>query len=54
MGSDTINPTKGETYLLTCQRYIVLNPVRMGMLVHPAEYPWLSYRANAQGEAVAV
>lgn len=39
-----------EGYLLSCQRYIELNPVRAGMVGHPAEYPWSSYRANAQGE----
>ena len=39
-----------ETYLLACQRYIELNPVRAGMVNHPAEYRWSSYRANAQGE----
>jgi putative transposase len=39
-----------EHYLLTCMRYIELNPVRAGMVVHPAEYRWSSYRANAQGE----
>ncbi|EFK95161.1 predicted transposase [sediment metagenome] len=31
-------------------RYIELNPVRAGMVPHPAEYRWSSYRANAQGE----
>ncbi len=40
-----------EGYLLACQRYIELNPVRAGMVVHPEEYRWSSYRANAQGEA---
>lgn len=39
-----------ERYLLLCQRYIELNPVRAGMVEHPAEYRWSSYRANAQGE----
>jgi putative transposase len=39
-----------ETYLLGCYRYIELNPVRASMVDHPAEYPWSSYRANAQGE----
>ncbi len=38
-----------ETYLLTCHRYIELNPVRAGMVDHPADYPWSSYRANGQG-----
>lgn len=39
-----------ERYLLTCQRYIEMNPVRAGMVDHPAEYPWSSYRTNAVGE----
>jgi putative transposase len=43
-----------ETYLLACQRYIELNPVRAAMVDHPAEYPWSSYRANAQGEEDAL
>ena len=42
-------PTQEEAYLLACQRYIELNPVRAGIVEHPAEYPWSSYRANAQG-----
>lgn len=43
-------PTQAETYLLACQRYIELNPVRANMVEHPADYRWSSYRANAQGE----
>lgn len=39
-----------ERYLLTCSRYIELNPVRAGVVTHPAEYPWSSYRHNASGE----
>lgn len=46
--------TQEETYLLACQRYIELNPVRAMMVEHPAEYRWSSYRANAQGEADAL
>ena len=39
-----------ETYLLTCMRYIELNPVRANhMAEHPAQYPWSSYRHNALG-----
>lgn len=38
-----------EQYLLTCMRYIELNPVRAGMVGRPARYLWSSYRANAQG-----
>lgn len=39
-----------DSYLLACQRYIELNPVRAGIVLHPAHYSWSSYRANAQGE----
>lgn len=42
--------TQEESYLLVCQRYIELNPVRADMVEHPAEYRWSSYRGNAQGE----
>lgn len=42
--------TQEESYLLACQRYIELNPVRAEMVAHPAEYRWSSYRVNAQGE----
>jgi len=42
-------PTQAETYLLACQRYIELNPVRANMVNHRAEYKWSSYAANAQG-----
>jgi putative transposase len=38
------------TYLLTCMRYIELNPVRAGMVAHPSEYPWSSYHYNALGQ----
>ena len=40
--------------MLACQRYIELNPVRAGMVEHPADYRWSSYRANAQGEENAL
>lgn len=43
-------PTQAETYLLACQRYIELNPVRANIVEHPGNYCWSSYRANAQGE----
>jgi putative transposase len=39
-----------EAYLLTCMRYIELNPVRAGMADAPARYEWSSHRANALGE----
>lgn len=43
-----------DHYLLTCMQYIELNPLRAGMVEHPAEYQWSSYRANAQGEIGAL
>jgi putative transposase len=38
-----------EAYLLTCMRYIELNPVRAGMVRHPRQFGWSSYRQNASG-----
>jgi putative transposase len=39
-----------DGYLLACQRYIELNPVRAGIVPDPAAYPHSSYRANALGK----
>ena len=36
-----------EHYLLTLARYIVLNPVRAGMVASPGDWAWSSYRALA-------
>jgi putative transposase len=38
-----------ERYLLTCHRYIELNPVRAGIAVHPSAYPWSSHAHYAAG-----
>jgi len=38
-----------DKYLLTCMRYIELNPIRADMVNHAGEYKWSSYHANAQG-----
>lgn len=38
-----------DSYLLTCYRYIELNPVRAGMVRHPLEYRWSSHRCNGHG-----
>jgi putative transposase len=43
-----------EGYLLTCQRYIEMNPVRAGMVQFPGNYKWSSYRSNAEGRHDAV
>jgi putative transposase len=40
-----------ESYLLTCMRYIELNPVRAGMVADPSDYPWSSYHYDALGKA---
>lgn len=42
--------TREASYVLACYRYIELNPIRAGIVEHPAEYRWSSYRHNAQGE----
>jgi putative transposase len=36
-----------DNYFLVVSRYIELNPVRVGIVNHPAGYPWSSYRSNA-------
>jgi putative transposase len=40
-----------ERYLLTCYRYIELNPVRAGMVDDPQHYRWSSHGYNAAGNA---
>ncbi len=34
-----------DPYLLELTRYVVLNPIRAGLVVDPADWPWSSYRA---------
>jgi REP element-mobilizing transposase RayT len=36
-----------EAHLLELTRYVVLNPVRAGMVARPERYRWSSYRATA-------
>ncbi|QQO55886.1 MAG: transposase [Thiohalocapsa sp. PB-PSB1] len=43
-----------DTYLLACQRYIELNPVRASMVSVPGDYRWSSHRANALGRQDSV
>ncbi len=40
---------QAEAYLLTCYRYIELNPVRADMVHDPSEYRWSSYRWHGLG-----
>ncbi len=35
-----------DRYLLTCQKYIELNPVRAGMVAAPGDYRYSSYACN--------
>lgn len=39
-----------EQYLMSCMRYIELNPVRATMVEHPRDYSWSSYPHNALGK----
>jgi len=41
-----------ERYLLICQRYIELNPVRAKMVDAPEEYTWSSYQQNGVGKTI--
>jgi putative transposase len=41
---------QSERYLLTCMRYIELNPVRADMVKRPEEYRWSSYGVNGWGD----
>ncbi len=45
---------QSETYVLSCYRYIELNPVRAGIVGSAADFPWSSYRSNALGERDAL
>ena len=44
---------QAETYLLTCMRYIELNPVRANMVPDPGLYRCSSYRHNGLGQTDA-
>lgn len=43
------SPIQTDAYLFACYRYIEMNPVRAGMVLHPRDYEWSSYRSNAEG-----
>lgn len=45
---------QADAYLLLCQRYIELNPIRAAMVDDPAHYRWSSYRANGRGQTDAL
>lgn len=48
-GRHKIALVQSESYLLTCYRYIEMNPVRAFMMKHPGEYPWSSFQHNGLG-----
>lgn len=48
------NLIDGETYFMTCHRYIELNPVRAGMVERPADYLWSSHAYYACGRPDAL
>ena len=39
-----------DRYLLSCYKYIELNPIRAGMVESPGQYPYSSYARNALGK----
>lgn len=41
---------QAESYLLTCYRYIEMNPVTAGMVASPEAYRWSSYGWHAWGK----
>ena len=43
-----------DNYLLICQRYIELNPVRAGTVEAPSDYTWSSFRSNGLGRPAKV
>lgn len=45
---------QSERYLMVCQRYIELNPVRACLVSEPTHYPWSSYHHNAHGRESAL
>ncbi|MBV2128273.1 hypothetical protein [Arsukibacterium indicum] len=42
-----------EQYLLQCQLYVELNPVRAKMVLYPAQYDWSSYQHNGLGKPIS-
>ena len=51
-GRHTASLIDSERYLLTCMRYIEMNPVRANLVALPEGYKWSSYHANALGVEV--
>lgn len=45
------SPIQKDSYLLACCRYVELNPVKAGMVVSAADYPWSSYQERILGKS---
>jgi len=43
---------ESDAYLLCCQRYIELNPVRAQSVAHPGDYLWSSYQQYGNGKTI--
>jgi len=43
-----------DFYLLSATVYLHLNPWQAGLAVHPADYPWTSYRTYVRGDQAIV
>lgn len=50
-GRHKASAVDSERYLLTCYRYIEMNPVTAGMVKRPEEYRWSSHGANAWNDS---
>jgi putative transposase len=48
------SPIDSDFYCLACYRYIELNPVRAGLVAHPADYQWSSHRENSGARALSI
>lgn len=48
------SPIKADEYLLSCSRYIELNPVRAGIVDEPEHYVWSSFRKKIGLEGPAL
>jgi hypothetical protein len=45
-GPYRVEPVTRDGHFLETCRYVVRNPVRAGLVEHPGDWPWSSYRAT--------